>query len=217
MCLFANAMWHGFFLVDVASSTAGQGMRKNLVTSPFIPLMMSSSLVFITMTSSFSLLIGWPTLSHATLWEFPYFRAIFKCTKVMSHHFQLNSQTYQMCFSLSQLDTICVKLALAITSAGQTRYELLGLIAAGEYTLLNFSSSNCVASKPVALSPWLEQSQHCVVSPEPASWLFPLSRAWALSRSHLDVLWLFLQLVGVCAMRLYLFMVLLYLEHVTLK
>ena len=188
-----------------------------MVTSPFIPLMMSSSLVFITMTSSFFLLIGWPTLSHATLWEFPYFRAIFKCTKVMSHHFQLNSQTYQMCFSLSQLDTICIKLALAVTSAGQTRYELLGLIAAGEYTLLNFSSSNCVASKLIALSPWLEQSQHRLVSPEPASWWFPLSRAWALSRSHLDALWLFLQLVGVCAMRLYLFMVLLYQERVTLK
>ena len=53
----------------------------------------------------------------------------------MSHHFELNSQTYQTCFSFSPLDTICVKLALAITSAGQTRYELLGLIAASEYTL----------------------------------------------------------------------------------
>ena len=53
----------------------------------------------------------------------------------MSHHFELNSQTYKTCFSLSQLDTICIELALAIASAGQTRYELLGLIAASEYTL----------------------------------------------------------------------------------
>ena len=40
-------------------------------------------------------------------------------------------------FSFSLLDTICIELALAITSASQTRYELLGLIAAGEYTPLN--------------------------------------------------------------------------------
>ena len=40
-----------------------------------------------------------------------------------------------MCFFTSQLDIICVELALAIASAGQTRYELLGLIAAGEYAL----------------------------------------------------------------------------------
>ena len=40
-----------------------------------------------------------------------------------------------MCFFTSQLDIICIKLALAIASAGQTRYELLGLIAAGEYSL----------------------------------------------------------------------------------
>ena len=188
-----------------------------MVTSPLIPLMTSSSLVFITMTSSFSLLIGWLTLSHATLQEFPNFRAIFKCRKVTSHHFELNSQTYQTYFSLSLLDTICVKLALAVTSASQTRYKLLGLIAAGEYTLLNFSSSNCVASKPVTLSRWLEWSQHRIVSLEPALWLFPFSRAWALSRSCLDTSWLFLQLVRVHAVWLYLFVVLLYLECVTLK
>ena len=139
----------------------------------------------------------------------------FKCRKVTSHHFELNSQTYQTCFSCSPLDIICVELVLAVGSAGQTRYKLLGLIAAGEYTLLNFSSSNCAASKRVTLSHWLEWSQHCVVSPEPALWLFPFSRAWALSRSHLDASWLFLPLVRLHAVRLYLFVVLLYLEHVT--
>ena len=55
----------------------------------------------------------------------------------MSHHFESNSQTYQTCFSFPLLDTICIKLALAITSAGQARYELLGLIAASEYTPFN--------------------------------------------------------------------------------
>ena len=30
----------------------------------------------------------------------------------MSHHFELNSQTYKMCFSLSPLDTMCIELAL---------------------------------------------------------------------------------------------------------
>ena len=40
-----------------------------------------------------------------------------------------------MCFFTSQLDIICVELALAVVSTGQTRYELLGLIAASEYPL----------------------------------------------------------------------------------
>ena len=43
---------------------------------------------------------------------------------------------------------ICVELALAIASAGQTRYELLGLIAAGEYPLhfLYHTASKLVVS-----------------------------------------------------------------------
>ena len=53
----------------------------------------------------------------------------------MSDHFKSNSHTNRTCFFTSQLDIICVKLALAVASARQTRYELLGLIAAGEYPL----------------------------------------------------------------------------------
>ena len=50
--------------------------------------------------------------------------------------FRVELSDIQDVFSLSLLDTICVELALAVASAGQTRYELLGLIAASEYTLL---------------------------------------------------------------------------------
>ena len=53
----------------------------------------------------------------------------------MSDHFKSNPHANRMCFFTPQLDIICVELALAMVSAGQTRYELLGLIAAGEYAL----------------------------------------------------------------------------------
>ena len=51
-----------------------------------------------------------------------------------------------MYFFSSQLDIISVELALAVASAGQARYELLGLIAASEYALHSLYHT---ASRPV--------------------------------------------------------------------
>ena len=51
----------------------------------------------------------------------------------------------------AQLDIICVELALAVVNAGQTRYELLGLIAAGEYPLHSLYHT---ASRPVVSFFW---------------------------------------------------------------
>ena len=67
----------------------------------------------------------------------------FKCKKVTSRYFWLNFQTYRMCFLSSPLNTICVELALAVISTGQTRYELLGLTAASEYDLTLFIFQLC--------------------------------------------------------------------------
>ena len=55
---------------------------------------------------------------------------------------------------------ICIELALAVMSAGQTRYELLGLIAAGEYPLhfLYHTASRPVVSFCQSYAVWMPYS-----------------------------------------------------------